>query len=63
MKQKNKNKLQAVEMRLWGKMIKTSWMEQKSNERVLDKIGERSLMINIMERKIKFIEYVTYITI
>lgn len=33
-------------------MIKTNWMEQKSNERVLEKIGEsRSLIISISKGK------------
>lgn len=37
-------------------MIKTSWIERKSDEIVLEEIGERmSLMIETMERKIKFI--------
>jgi len=40
-------------------MIKTNWMERNSNERVLEEIGEkRSEMINIMERKIKFIGHI-----
>ncbi|VVC34391.1 Hypothetical protein CINCED_3A013517 [Cinara cedri] len=48
--QKDKNKL-------W-EMIKINWMKLKSNERVLEKVGERrSLMINIMERKIKFVRH------
>lgn len=35
-------------------MIKTNWMERKSNERVLNEIGEKiSLMIHITERKMK----------
>jgi len=34
-------------------------MERKSNERVLDEIGEkRSLMIHIIERKIKLIGHI-----
>jgi len=44
------------EMRLWSKTIKTNRIERKSNERVLYEIGEkRSLVSNMMERKIKWI--------
>jgi len=59
MTQKDKNNLQAMEIWLWRKMTKTNWMKRKSNERGLKEIGEkRSIMINIMERTIKFIGHI-----
>jgi hypothetical protein len=32
-----------MEMWLWRKMIKTNWMEQKSNERVLEEMGKKKV--------------------
>lgn len=56
---KDKNYLQTMEMWLWRKMIKTNWVEQKSNENAL-KGEKRSLIINKMDRKIKWIEHLIH---
>lgn len=51
-----KNRLKAVEMWLWRKMTKTSWTERKTNEKVLQEIGERrNLLGTILKRKTKLI--------
>lgn len=40
-------------MWVWRKIIRTSWIEHKTNEAILDKINERRIIINtIMKRKI-----------
>lgn len=45
MTHKDRNKLQKMKMWLTRKMIKTNWVERKSNEIILEEIGERrSLM-------------------
>lgn len=49
-----------MEMWLWREMVKTNRMKpRKSNERVLEEIGEITiiLMVNRTEKKIKFIEH------
>lgn len=49
-------RLEAMEMWMWRKMTRTSWTEKKTNERVLQEVGERrNLMKSIAKRKVKLI--------
>lgn len=62
-----KRRLEAMEMWMWRRMTRTSWIEKKSNEVLLEEIKEkRSLMQRIMKRKIKLIGHLlrhnTFIT-
>lgn len=53
---RDRARLEAVEMWLWRKMTKTRWVDRKTNERVLEEVGEkRQLMKTIENRKIKLI--------
>ncbi|VVC43630.1 Hypothetical protein CINCED_3A006507 [Cinara cedri] len=47
-----KNRLEAMEMWMWRKMTRTSWIEHKTNEEVLNEINEER---TIMKRTIKLI--------
>lgn len=53
--QRDKNKLNAMEMLLWRRMIKIKWTERKSDEGIFEKkkkIGEgRSIMNNINQKE------------
>src|ERR1700733_13483073 len=52
-------KLKAFEMWTWRKMERISWTERKTNEEVLDMIGEvRKLMKTIRERQRKWIGHI-----
>jgi len=45
---------EAMEMRTWRRMTRTSWIERKTNEAILEQINEkRTLLKTIMRRKIK----------
>lgn len=46
---RDRKKLEATEMWIWRKMIKTSWRETKSNEKLLREIynGKIQLMVSI----------------
>ncbi|VVC42596.1 Hypothetical protein CINCED_3A003125 [Cinara cedri] len=51
-----KDRLEAIEMWMWRKMTRTSWIEHKTNEEVLNEINEeRTIMNTIMKRTIKLI--------
>ncbi|KAI5755057.1 hypothetical protein M8J77_013699 [Diaphorina citri] len=51
-----RERLEAMEMWLWRRMTRTSWMERKRNEKILEEIGEeRNLMKTLMKRKIKLV--------
>ncbi|KAL4148794.1 hypothetical protein QTP88_002949 [Uroleucon formosanum] len=51
-----KDRLEAMEMWMWRKMTRTSWIELKTNEEVLNEINEeRTVMNTIMRRTIKLI--------
>ena len=53
---KMEEKLQAMEMWIWRRMLKISWTERKSNEEVLRMIGEkRELTKTVRKRQMKFI--------
>ena len=52
-------KLEAMEMWTWRRMMKISWTERKSNETVLNMIGEeRTLMKTIRKRQMKFLGHI-----
>ena len=49
-------KLEAMEMWAWRRMLKISWTERKSNETVLNMVGEqRKLMKTIRKRQMRFL--------
>lgn len=51
-----KDKLAAMEMWMWKKMTRTSWIEYKTNETVLNEINEeRTVMNTIIKITIKLI--------
>ncbi|KAI5695438.1 hypothetical protein M8J77_005016 [Diaphorina citri] len=56
---KDRARLEAAEMWMWRRMTKTRWIEKKSNERVLEEVGEsRQLIKTIEKRKIKLIGHI-----
>ncbi|KAI5731180.1 hypothetical protein M8J77_006038 [Diaphorina citri] len=56
---KDREKLEAAEIWMWRKMNKTSWVEKKSNERVLAEVKERRYLMNfIASRKTKLIGHI-----
>jgi len=51
-----KDRLEAMEMWIWRKMNKTSWVERKTNEQVLKDVSEkRNIIKHILKRKTKLI--------
>src|ERR1700761_6681016 len=56
LKKKKREKLEAFEMWTWHNMEKISWQDHKTNEYVLEAVGEkRKLLDMIMERKRKWL--------
>ncbi|KAI5717312.1 hypothetical protein M8J77_003669 [Diaphorina citri] len=56
---RDRMRLEATEMWMWRRMTKTSWIEKKSNERLLREIREsRQLMNTIESRRIKLIGHI-----
>ena len=52
-------KLQAMEMWMWRRMLKISWTERNTNEEVLTMIGEkRELLKTIRRRQMKFVGHI-----
>ena len=52
LKKEEKRKLEALEMWVWRRMAKISWMDKKTNEEVLRMVGQsRKLLEAILERK------------
>ena len=44
-------KLKAVEMWLWRKMMRISWTDKLTNEAVLEKVGAERQLLNIIRRR------------
>ena len=60
LRQEDIKRLQAFEMWVWRRMEKVSWRDKKTNEEVLEAIGEkRSLMDMIYKRKKNWIGHIT----
>src|SRR6218665_1778740 len=56
MRKEDIKRLEAFEMWTWGRMEKVSWTEHKTNEEILETIGEeRSLIRTIKTRQKKWI--------
>ena len=54
-----KKRLEAMEMWIWRRMKKTSWVERKSNDQVLIEVNEnRTLLKYIGRRKAKMIGHI-----
>ena len=52
-------RVQAMEMWMWRRMMKISWTERKTNEEVLTMIGEkRELLKTIRRRQMKFVGHI-----
>ena len=52
-------RIQAMEMWIWRRIMKISWTERQTNEEVLRRVGEdRSLMMVIRKRQMKFLGHV-----
>ena len=59
MKKAVKSPLEAFEMWIWRKMAKVSWKDKRTNEEVLQIVGEsRKLLQKIQERKKNWIGHV-----
>jgi hypothetical protein len=53
-----KDRLEAMEIWIWRKMNKTTWVERKTNEQVLKDVSEkRNIIKYILKRKTKLIGY------
>lgn len=51
-----RERLEAMEMWMWRRMTRTSWIERKRNETILEEIEERrNLITSIMKRKVKLV--------
>lgn len=52
LRREDEKRLEAFEMWMWRRMERISWMERVSNERVLERIGERRCLLKVIrERK------------
>src|SRR5215510_850181 len=59
MRKAEKTRLEAFEMWIWRRMAKVSWKDKKTNDEVLQMMGEsRRLMQTILERKKNWIGHV-----
>ena len=59
LRKKEREKLEAFEMWTWRNMEKISWQEHKTNEYVLEAVGEkRKFLDTIMERKRKWLGHI-----
>ena len=50
-RKKEKDKIMALEMRIWRKMQKISWVEKISNEEVMTRINESRKLWNIIQKR------------
>lgn len=54
-----KKRLEAMEMWIWRRMLKTSWVDRKSNDQVLREVNETRTLLNyIGRRKTKMIGHI-----
>ena len=44
-------RLEAVEMWLWRRMERVSWMDKITNEEILNKVGEKRQLISVIRKK------------
>ena len=52
MRKEEKTRLEGFEMWIWRRMARVSWKDKKTNEEVLQMVGEsRNLLQTILERK------------
>lgn len=59
LRKKERDKLEAFEMWTWRNMMKISWQEHKTNDYVLQTVGERRKILEmIMERKKKWLGHI-----
>ena len=53
------NRVEALEMWVWRRLEKISYVDRKTNKEVLDRVGEqRSLLKLLRNRKLKWIGYI-----
>ena len=54
-----RDRLEAAEMWMWRRLTRTSWVEKKSNAKVLEEINEKRMLVKELEkRRIKFIGHI-----
>ena len=53
LREEDVKRLNALEMWLWRRMEKISWMEKKTNEEVLSIVGERRQLVDIIVKRKK----------
>ena len=51
--QEDMNRLQAVEMLIWMRMMKVSWKERKTNEDILSMVQKEKSMVSSIRKKQK----------
>jgi len=51
MNKKERDMLEALEMRCWRKMQRISWTERRTNEDILKTIGEKRTLIDTLKRR------------
>ena len=51
LRKSDQKRLEAFEMWVWRRMEKVSWVERKSNDEVLGKVGERKTVLNIIRKR------------
>jgi len=55
----DRDRIEALEMWIWRRMKKISWMDKVTNEEVLKKVNESKNMLNVTrQRKSKWIDHV-----
>ena len=52
LRKKERDKLNALEMWVWRRMEKVSWMDKKKNEQVLREVGEERRLLQSVEKEI-----------
>jgi len=59
MTQANRERLEAFEMWVWGRMLKVSWVDNVSNADVLQKVEEnQSILGTVQHRKFRWIGHI-----
>ena len=51
LRKSDQKRLEAFEMWVWRRMEKVSWVERKSNDEVLARVGERKTVLNIIRKR------------
>jgi len=58
-KKSDKNRIEALEMWCWRKMLRVSWRERTTNKSILEELDvERELMAKVVKLKIQYFSHV-----